>query len=69
MGQLTAKIKKGWGLTCGPFPPDVVIGEANGVKFLAHWPLGNPPTIEEIEAILLDASILITEERAAKILS
>lgn len=53
--MLAEKIKHGWGYTVGAEPPNVVL-QATGkdsVISIAHWPTANPPTIAEIEAVVL----------------
>jgi hypothetical protein len=59
--MLAAKIKQGWGYTVGAEPPNVLLqqvslfagGQKTIVTSIAHWPDANPPSIAEIQAIVL----------------
>lgn len=49
--MIDAQIKFRWGYNVGPFPPEVVL--SGGGTVIDHWPDANPPTIAEIEAVVL----------------
>lgn len=53
------KIKHEYGFDVGPFPPNVVLrGDGSGgYSGIDYWPTANPPTIAEIEAIVVPPAI------------
>lgn len=51
--SISKKILQGWGYTVGPFPPSVVLNYDGTNYTIGHWPTANPPTIAEIEAVVL----------------
>jgi hypothetical protein len=53
---IAEKIKHGWGYGCGPEAGagNVVLNYTPEAGYsVAHWPTDNPPTIAEIEAVVL----------------
>lgn len=59
--MIAEKIKHGWGYTVGATPPNVVLSHDGTSYVIEHWPTANPPTIEEIEAVVLPSVPAVTE--------
>lgn len=51
--RLVDKVRIGWGYTAGPEGSQVVFANRDGQLVVDHWPTENPPTIAEIEAVVL----------------
>lgn len=56
--MLAEKIKHGWGYAVGPYPPNVVLSHDGTNYKIEHWPTANPPTIAEIEAVVLPTPVV-----------
>jgi hypothetical protein len=58
---IARKIKQGWGYDVGPLAPNVVLTHDGTNYSIFHWPTANPPSIAEIEAIVLPSVPTVTE--------
>jgi hypothetical protein len=57
--MIVNKIKEGWGFDVGPFSggSSVVLSFLDDEYAIEYWPTDNPPTIEEIEAVILPETV------------